>query len=344
MKQILDSMQPAMVLGIESSCDETSAAVYSSVDGLLSNVIASQKEHSDFGGVVPEIASRAHTEKIVPVIRQSLSDAGIVLDDIDGVAVTAGPGLVGSLLVGVSAAKGLAWSRGLPLVDVHHIEAHVFANVVDHPDLEPPFLALIVSGGHTQLVQVPKWGEYHLLGNTRDDAAGEAFDKVAKLLDIGYPGGPLIDKLSRDADPTYTRFPKAFMKNDPLAFSFSGLKTAVLQFVEKLSPEELDAHRADIAACFQDAVVRALVDTTKRAIRKTRAQRLVMAGGVVSNTALRARMREACEKIGVEVYQPSSILCTDNAAMVACAGSYWLRRGRRASLDLNPDPRRRLTD
>ena len=332
------------ILGIESSCDETAAAVYSSEHGLLSNIIASQKEHIRFGGVVPEIASRAHTEHVVPVIRNALRDADTALEDLSAIAVTFAPGLVGSLLVGVSAAKGLAYAAGLPLVDVHHIEAHVFANLIEHEDLEPPFVALIVSGGHTQLVWVKDWGNYEILGTTRDDAAGEAFDKVAKLLGIGYPGGPLIDKLAKEGDPEYFRFPKAFIKDDPLAFSFSGLKTAVLLHAESLTPEERERHQADIAASFQDAVVRALVDTSMRAIRKTRSRKLVLAGGVASNSGLRSSIRAAAKKRGVDVFQPSPVLCTDNGAMVARAGAYWFSRGRRADLSLNPQPRLPLNE
>jgi len=328
-----------VILGIETSCDETAAAVYSPEQGLRSNVIASQAEHIPFGGIVPEMASRAHTERILPVVRQALADASATLDDVDAIAVTAGPGLVGSLLVGVSAAKGLAFARGLPLVDVHHIEAHIFANRIEHPDLAPPFIALVVSGGHTQLVWVAEWGTYRILGTTRDDAVGEAYDKVAKLLGIGYPGGPLIDRISRQADPTFVRFPKAFIKGDPFAFSFSGLKTAVLLQVESMSREEIERHTADLAASFQKAAVGALVQTSLRAVRKMRAKRLVLAGGVASNSALRAEIRDACARRGVSLYQPSPILCTDNAAMVACAGAFWYERGRRAGWDLNPDPR-----
>jgi len=332
-----------IILGIESSCDETAAAVYDPQHGLCSNVISSQQEHVPFGGVVPEMASRAHTENILPVVRQALAKADVTLDDITAIAVTAGPGLVGSLLVGVSVAKGIAFSRGLPLVDVHHIEGHIFANRVEQPDLQPPFVALVVSGGHTQLMWVPDWGTYRVLGTTRDDAAGEAFDKVAKLLGIGYPGGPLIDRMSREGDPSFVRFPRAFIKGDPLAFSFSGLKTAVLHQVESMDEEARRKHLADTAASFQEAVVAALVKTTMRAVRKMRANRVVLAGGVASNTALRNEIRAVCGKHGVEVYQPSPILCTDNAAMIAAAGAFWYERGRRAGWDLNPDPRRPLS-
>jgi len=327
------------ILGIETSCDETAAAVYDVGAGLLSNVIASQAEHIPFGGVVPEMASRAHTERIVPVIRHALAEARVALDDIAAIAVTVGPGLVGSLLVGVSAAKGLAFARRLPLVPVHHVEAHIFANRVERPDLAAPFVALVVSGGHTQLIWVPEWGTYRVLGTTRDDAVGEAYDKVAKLLRIGYPGGPLIERLARAADASYVRFPKAFIKGDPYAFSFSGLKTAVLLQVETMSPNEVEEHRADIAASFQRAAVGALVQTSMRAVRRMRARRLVLAGGVASNSVLRSEIDAACGRVGVEVYQPAPILCTDNAAMVACAGAFWHERGRRAGWDLNPDPR-----
>ena len=327
------------VLGIETSCDETAAAVYSPADGLLSNVIASQAEHIPFGGVVPELASRAHTERVIPVVRAALEEAGTALTAVDAVAVTAGPGLVGSLLVGVSAAKGLAFGAGLPLVPVHHIEAHIFANRIENDDLEPPFVALVVSGGHTQLMWVPDWGTYSILGATRDDAAGEAYDKVAKLLGVGYPGGPNIDRLAREGDAEFAKFPRAVIRDDPFAFSFSGLKTAVLNHVEKMDPGDVERHRADLAASFQDAAVGALVDTTLRAMRKRRARRLVLAGGVASNSELRLRIRDACGRIGATAYQPSPVLCTDNAAMVACAGAFWFERGLRAELDLNPNPR-----
>ncbi len=327
------------VLGIETSCDETSAAVYSTQDGLLSNVIASQREHEPYGGVVPEIASRAHTERINGVIRSALDNARLGLEDLDAVAVTAGPGLVGSLLVGVSTAKALAYARRLPLVPVHHIEAHLFANRVEHPDLQPPFVALVVSGGHTQLLHVRQWGTYRLLGTTRDDAAGEAFDKVAKLLGIGYPGGPLIDRMSKEADSRYVDFPKAVIRDDPFAFSFSGLKTAVLVYWEAMDAGEREAHVADVAASFQRAAVEALVDTTMRALRHTRAPRLLLAGGVASNSELRSAVREAASRRQVEVFQPAPILCTDNAGMVAVAGAFGFEHGRRAGLDLNPDPR-----
>jgi N6-L-threonylcarbamoyladenine synthase len=332
------------ILGIESSCDETAAAVYCTQNGLLSNVIASQDEHIPFGGVVPEIASRAHTERILPIIRTGLNEAGITLDDVDAIACTVGPGLVGSLLVGVSAAKGLAFGRGLPVVPIHHIEAHIFANRIDHPELEPPFIALVVSGGHTQLIWVPKWGNYRILGTTRDDAAGEAYDKVAKLIGVGYPGGPLMDRMAKEGNAAYASFPRARIKGDALAFSFSGLKTAVLQHVEGLSDEQLTTHRADIAASFQDAVADALVDTSVRALRKMHAKRIVLAGGVASNSELRSRMEATCVKLGVDLFRPSPILCTDNAAMVACAGAFWHEQGRHAGLDLNPDPRLALPD
>ncbi|HOT36136.1 MAG TPA: tRNA (adenosine(37)-N6)-threonylcarbamoyltransferase complex transferase subunit TsaD [Candidatus Latescibacteria bacterium] len=328
-----------IVLGIESSCDETAAAVFDTESGLRSNVIASQAEHIPFGGVVPEMASRAHTERIVPVVRQALADAGVTLDEIHALAVTAGPGLIGSLLVGVSFAKGVAFTRNLPLVPVHHIEAHVFASRIEHPDLAPPFLALVVSGGHTQLIWVPKWGTYRVLGTTRDDAVGEAFDKVAKILGIGYPGGPLIDRLARDGNADGVKFPKAFIKGDPFAFSFSGLKTAVLLAVEKTPENELELRKADLAASFQNAAVGALVQTTLRAARKMRTKRVVLAGGVASNSALRREMEAACARIGIEVTRPSPVFCTDNAAMTACAGAFWFERGRRAGYNFNPNPR-----
>lgn len=331
------------VLGIETSCDETSAAV---LDGsgddveLRSLVILSQDVHRIFGGVVPELASRAHLTAIVPVMRQALADARTTLDELDAVTVTYAPGLVGALLVGVSFAKALAHARGIPVLGVHHMEGHLFAPSLEHAEARPPFTALLVSGGHTMLVDVPEWGEYRLLGSTRDDAAGEAFDKVAKLLGLPYPGGRHVEMLARDGDPTRHRFTRPMLRRDQrpgdsdyLDVSFSGLKTAVLHAVRAAT--DIDAERAHIARGFQDALVETLVAKTARAARLHGRRRVVLGGGVACNGALVAAMRDQLAADGVEVHAPSPRLSTDNAAMIARAGIFHLERGERAGLDLN---------
>ncbi|MHB1223616.1 MAG: tRNA (adenosine(37)-N6)-threonylcarbamoyltransferase complex transferase subunit TsaD [Gemmatimonadaceae bacterium] len=334
------------VLGIETSCDETSAAV---LDGggdevrLRSLVILSQDVHRIFGGVVPELASRAHLTAIVPVLRQALADADTTLDDLDAVTVTYAPGLVGALLVGVAFAKALAHARGIPVLGVHHMEGHLFAPSLEHPDARPPFTALLVSGGHTMLVDVPAWGEYRLLGATRDDAAGEAFDKVAKLLGLPYPGGRHVESLARDGDPARYRFTRPMLRRDQrpgdsdyLDVSFSGLKTAVLHAVRAATGRgEIDADRAHIARGFQDALVETLVAKTGRAARQYGRRRVVLGGGVACNGALVEAMAGRLADDGVEVYAPSPRLSTDNAAMIARAGIFRLERGERAGLDLN---------
>lgn len=336
-------MRPT-VLGIETSCDETSVAVVA--DGkIASNVIFSQTDHSIYGGVVPEIASRNHTRKLLPVLREALRDAGVRLEDIEGVAVTSGPGLVGCLLVGLSAAKGLAWSQGLPLVGVHHMEGHLFSGFLEHEDLRPPFVALVASGGHTDLIEVVDLGHYRYLARTSDDAAGEAFDKVAKLLGLLAPGeptmgGPRISELARSGDPSAFDYPRGPL--DEFTFSFSGLKTAVLYHLQKLSAEEQTRLKPDVAASFEAAVVDPLVEKTVQASRRIGVKRVLLAGGVAANKRLREDMEVACGDAGLSLHVPSPILCTDNAAMIAAAGSYRLERGETDGLELNADPRRPL--
>jgi N6-L-threonylcarbamoyladenine synthase len=330
-----------LVLGIETSCDDTAAAVWDDKRGLLSNAISSQEEHNPFGGVVPELASRAHLRMALPMIGRSLDEAKCTLSDLEGIAVTYGPGLVGSLLIGLSVAKALAFSLGIPLVGIHHIEGHIFAGRVEHA-IEPPFIALVVSGGHTELIFVPRFGVYEQMGRTRDDAAGEAFDKVAKMLKIGYPGGPLIDKLSRAGKATID-FPRAYLEQGSLDFSFSGVKSAVLRYLEKLSLETVAARLPDIAASFQRAVVDVLVDKTLQAARSVNAETIVAAGGVAANSELRRTLCQRGKQEGFRVLFPSPIFCTDNAAMIAMAGAFRLARGERSDLDLNAEPRLKLS-
>ncbi len=331
------------ILAIESSCDETAAAVVKNGREVLSNVISSQIAlHTQYGGVVPELASRKHIEKINQVIGAALSEAGMPLPEMTAVAVTYGPGLVGALLVGVAAAKALAYGAGLPLVGVHHIEGHVSANFLEHPDLEPPFLCLIVSGGHTHLVVMKDHGEFEIVGRTRDDAAGEAFDKVARAIGLGYPGGPKIDLAAREGNPHAMAFPRAKIEGCPYDFSFSGLKSAVLNYLnhEKMAGREVN--RADLAASFQNAVVEVLVDHTIRAAEEYGIRKVAIAGGVASNSALRASMTAACGQAGLKLYYPSPIFCTDNAAMIGCAAYYEYKKGVRSGLDLNAVPNLKL--
>jgi len=336
----------SFVLGIETSCDETAAAVVEDGAVIRSNVVAAQAEvHGPYGGIVPELASRRHIEMILPVISRALEDAGVGLGDLGGIAVTAGPGLVGSLLVGLSAAKAMAYVRGLPLVGVNHLEGHIAAARLDHPELEPPFVALIVSGGHTHLYAAQAWGRYRLLGRTRDDAAGEAFDKVAGLLGLGYPGGPPIERAARAGDPEAVAFPRAVLSDGALDFSFSGLKTAVVHRLRRLGwdgarrPVPLaPGQAADIAAGFQAAAADMLARNTWKAARATRATRVVVAGGVACNGALRDRLAAGAAERGLDLFLPRPALCTDNAAMIAAAGARRLGAGERAGLDLNADP------
>ena len=327
------------ILAIESSCDETAAAVVEDGRVLLSNVINTQIAlHTRYGGVVPEIASRKHIENINPVIREALRAAKLTLDDIDAVAVTYGPGLVGALLVGVSAAKAIAFAAGKPLVAVNHIEGHVCANFIEHPDLEPPFLCLIVSGGHTHLAVMKDYGEFEILGRTRDDAAGEAFDKVARAIGLGYPGGPKIEKAALEGDARAIHFPRGKVDEAPYDFTFSGMKSAVLNFLNQEQMAGRAVNAADVAAGFQQAVTDVLVERAMQAARDLGEKRIVMAGGVASNGYIRQGLAAACEKEGIKLYVPSKGLCTDNAAMIGAAGYYHYIKGERAGLDLNADP------
>jgi len=327
-----------IVLGIETSCDETAAAVLDGGRKILSSVVASQDDvHGPYGGVVPELASRRHLEVVVPVIRRALREAGTGLPDLDGIAVTQGPGLVGSLLVGCSAAKAIAWAHGTPLVGVNHLEGHIYSALLEERAPEPPFLALVVSGGHTALYVVPEPRTYARVGQTRDDAAGEAFDKVAKLLGLGYPGGPAIERAARGGDETAIRFPTANMSDGAPDFSFSGIKTAVSLYVQRTGPLS-PARVADVAASFQATVVKMLVRKSLRAGQRLGIRRLVLTGGVAANTALRETLAAECSERGWELFIPSRALCTDNAAMIAAAGHDRLVAGERAPLTMNADP------
>ncbi len=333
------SKEKTTVLAIESSCDETAAAVVVNGREVLSNVISSQIDiHKLYGGVVPEIASRKHIEKINQVIQEALEESDKTMEDIDAVCVTYGPGLVGALLVGVGAAKALAYATHKPLVGVHHIEGHISANFIENKDLEPPFLCLVASGGHSHLVIVKEYGEYEILGRTRDDAAGEAFDKVARAIGLGYPGGPKIDKLAKEGDPDAIEFPKASIDGAPYDFSFSGVKSAVLNYINGCKMKQVPYNEADIAASFQKAVVGVLVDHTMKAAKDYGIKKVAIAGGVACNSALRQAMENACQKRGYKFYRPSPILCTDNAAMIGAAGYYEYKKGVRHGWDLNAVP------
>ena len=336
-------MEDVIILAIESSCDETAAAVVKNGRTVLSNVISSQIDlHTLYGGVVPEIASRKHMEQINQVIRQALSEAGITLDDITAIAVTYGPGLVGALLVGVAEAKALAFATNKPLIGVHHIEGHISANYIEHVELEPPFGCLVVSGGHTHLVNVKDYGEYEILGKTRDDAAGEAFDKVARAVGLGYPGGPKIDRLAKEGNPNAIEFPRAKISGSEYDFSFSGIKSSVLNYINQCEMKKEEINKADLVASFQNAVVDVLVSHAIHAAKEYGFKKLAIAGGVASNSALRAGMKSACEEQGIEFYYPSPILCTDNAAMIGAAAYYEYIKGHRASWNLNAVPNLKL--
>ncbi len=332
-----------LILAIESSCDETAAAVVRNGREVLSNVISSQIAlHTLYGGVVPEIASRKHIEKINQVIEEALRQAEMTLDDITAVAVTYGPGLVGALLVGVAEAKAICYARKLPLVGVHHIEGHISANYIENKELEPPFLCLVVSGGHTHLVKVADYGKYEILGKTRVDAAGEAFEKVARAIGLGYPGGPKIEKAAREGDADAIFFPRAKISDNPFDFSFSGVKSAVLNYINSCKMKNIPIVQADIAASFQKAVVDVLISHAMNAAKETGAKKLAIAGGVASNGYLREGMRSACKERGIEFYHPSPILCTDNAAMIGAAGYYEYLAGTRHGWDLNAIPNLKL--
>ena len=332
-----------VILGIESSCDETAASVVRNGREVLSNVISSQIAlHTLYGGVVPEIASRKHIEKINVVIEQALSEAQMTLDDLDAIGVTYGPGLVGALLVGVSEAKAIAYAKKLPLIGVHHIEGHISANYIENKDLEPPFACLVVSGGHTHLVIVKDYGKYEIVGRTRDDAAGEAFDKVARAIGLGYPGGPKIDRVSKEGNPDAIAFPRAKVADSAYDFSFSGLKSAVLNYLNSCKMKNIPIVQADVAASFQKAVVDVLVDHAMHAVEEYGFKKFAIAGGVASNSALRAAMEEACRKRGVAFYHPSPVFCTDNAAMIGSAAYYEYLAGTRSGWDLNAVPNLKL--
>jgi N6-L-threonylcarbamoyladenine synthase len=323
-----------LVLGIESSCDETAAAVIQDGVFLRSNVIASQIDvHNQYGGVVPEIASRKHIEAVIPVILQALDDAGVTIHDIEGIAVTRGPGLVGSLLVGLSVAKSLAFARGLPFVGVNHLEGHIAAIFLSEKKPEFPFVALVVSGGHTTIYLVKDFGNVSVMGQTRDDAAGEAFDKAAKMLNLGYPGGIVIDRLARDGNPAYIQFPRSM--RDSQDFSFSGLKTSLLNYIKKREQPITEDELPHVVASYQEAIVDVLVDKTLRAADGCSVKKVVVSGGVAANGRLRDIFYKRAEDEGVEVFIPPAVLCTDNAAMIAAVGDNLLRRGRRDSFDLN---------
>ena len=328
-----------LVLGLETSCDETSAAVIADGRRILSNVISSQIPiHQKYGGVVPELASRRHLENVVPVIDQALAEAGVTLTDLDGIGVTHGPGLVGALLVGVAAAKALAFAAGIPLLGVHHLEGHIFAALLTHPELEPPFVSLVVSGGHTSLVHVRDYSTFDLLGQTRDDAAGEAFDKVARLLGLPYPGGPHVEELAAVGDPAAIHFPRSFTVGDSFEFSFSGLKSAVINYLHTASQRKEPVNASDVAASFQAAVVDVLVQKALQAVRQCGDPKLVLAGGVAANGSLRRGLQERCNAADIGFYYPDSILCTDNAAMIGCRAYYQLLSGDIADLSLNAIP------
>ncbi|MBQ8946617.1 MAG: tRNA (adenosine(37)-N6)-threonylcarbamoyltransferase complex transferase subunit TsaD [Lachnospiraceae bacterium] len=333
------------ILAIETSCDETAAAVVCNGREVLSNVIYTQIPiHTEYGGVVPEIASRSHVEKIVPVVRKALKDADMTIEDADAVAVTYGPGLVGPLLVGVSCAKALAYAADKPLVGVHHIEGHISANYIEHPDLEPPYICLVVSGGHSHLVEVKDYGSYEIIARTRDDAAGEAFDKVARAIGLGYPGGPKIDAAAREGDPFAIDFPRGKVRDSEYDFSFSGVKSSVLNYINSCKMQDIEVNVNDVAASFQRSVVEVLTEHAMKAVDERGLHKFTLAGGVASNTALRESLKKACDERNVDFCVPSPVFCTDNAAMIGAAAYYEYISGVRDGLDLNAVPNLMLGD
>ncbi len=339
----MESIENIVILAIETSCDETAAAVVRNGREVLSNVISSQIDlHTLYGGVVPELASRKHIEKINQVITQALNEAETTLEEITAIAVTYGPGLVGALLVGVSAAKAISFAAEKPLVGVHHIEGHISANFIENKELVPPFACLVVSGGHTHLVVVEDYGKYKILGRTRDDAAGEAFDKVARAIGLGYPGGPKIDKIAKEGNPQAILFPRAKVSGSAYDFSFSGLKSAVLNYLNSCEMKGIAVNTADVAASFQKAVTDVLVEHAMAAVDEYQFTKFAIAGGVASNSALRAAFQEACHQKKIAFYYPSPILCTDNAAMIGAAGYYEYINGTRSGYHLNAVPNLKL--
>lgn len=327
------------ILAIESSCDETSAAVVRNGREVLSNIISSQIDiHKKFGGVVPEVASRKHLENISPVIDEALEFSGVSTDDLDAVAVTSGPGLVGALLIGLSIAKAIAYSKNIPFLGVNHIEGHISANYIEHKKLEPPFVCLVASGGHSHIVNVLDYTSCEIMGRTRDDAAGEAFDKIARAIGLGYPGGPLLDKLAASGDPQAIDFPRAFLEEGSYDFSFSGLKSAVLNYLNSKKMKNEEVNTADVAASFQEAVTDVLSAKLIRAAKDKGSKYAVLAGGVASNSRLRALLKERGDEAGIEVLYPSPVLCTDNAAMIGCAAYYRFIKGYRSDFTLNAMP------
>ena len=336
-------MEDKYILAIESSCDETSAAVVVNGREVLSNIIASQIDtHQKFGGVVPEVASRIHIEVINGVVEEALKEANITLDKIDAIGVTYGPGLVGALLVGLQFAKGLSFASKKPLVGVNHIEGHISANYIQHKELRPPFVSLVVSGGHTFIVHVKNYGDYEVIGQTRDDAAGEAYDKVARALGLGYPGGPKIDRLAKEGNPKAIAFPKANFHEETLDFSFSGVKSAVLNYLNKCKMQGIEVNKADVAASFQYAVIDVLKENVLATCKKKNVKTIAIAGGVASNSSLRETLIKEAEKKGIEVLFPAPVLCTDNAAMIGSAAYFNYISGKISDLNLNAKPNLKL--
>ncbi len=332
-----------LILAIESSCDETAAAVVRNGREVLSNIISSQIAlHTLYGGVVPEIASRKHIEKCNQVIEEALKQANVSFADITAIGVTYGPGLVGALLVGVSEAKAIAYAARLPLIGIHHIEGHICANFIENKELEPPFICLVVSGGHTHLVVVRDYGVYQIIGKTRDDAAGEAFDKVARAIGLGYPGGPKIDKLAKEGNANAIEFPRARIEGSPYDFSFSGVKSAVLNHLNICKMKGAEINTADIAASFQASIIEVLVSRAVQAAKEYKLDKIAIAGGVASNSGLREAMKQICQQEGIAFYYPSPIYCTDNAAMIGVAAYYEYQKGTRHGWDLNAVPNLKL--
>lgn len=338
-------MKDIITLAIESSCDETACAILKNGRQVLANVISTQIDiHKKFGGVVPEVASRKHIENIDIVAQEALDKAGMTFLDISHIAVTYGPGLVGALLVGLSYAKALAFSLGIPLVGVNHIEGHLSANYIEHQDLAPPFVTLIVSGGHTHLVEVKDYGVYEILGKTKDDASGEAFDKIARAMGLGYPGGPIVDRLAKSGNPDSIDFPRACIHEEGYDFSFSGLKSSVLNYLNSMKMKEKDIVVEDVCASFQAAVVDVLSTKAIKATSDKSYKTLTLSGGVAANSYLRTVLKDRADKVGIELKYPSMVLCTDNAAMIGCAGYYRYINGRRDDMYLNAVPNLKINE